>query len=303
MAHSIQQIAFDIVVAGFRARGHSYVLYSDLSLSEKGAAGYGYAVHQRDHSICQGAGRLGPAEVFDAEAKGALEGLKAALRLPQSASQTIVVCLDNIAAARSLRGHPSDSSQRVFPTFQALAKTHRQTEVRWVPGHTKIAGNDQADALAKAGSSRPEPVDAAPTLAFLRRTAKQRSKDVVQVWWDVSAPDKYKTLTLQFPRGCPQELSLPRTTLHHLLAARTHHGDFADYHERFNHNDAQLTCSCGRRKAPTHLFYCRKIQPRHRMRLAPSPIAAINRAIGRDFDKFVKLAKASFFLEKICPRH
>lgn len=87
------------------------VVYTDGSLSEKGAAGYGYAVHQRDHSICQGAGRLGPAEVFDAEARGALEGLKAALRLPQSASQNIIVCLDNIAAARCLRGHPSDSSQ------------------------------------------------------------------------------------------------------------------------------------------------------------------------------------------------
>ncbi|KID59265.1 reverse transcriptase, partial [Metarhizium hybridum] len=279
------------------------VVYTDGSLSEKGAAGYGYAVHQRDHSICQGAGRLGPAEVFDAEARGALEGLKAALRLPQSASQNIVVCLDNIAAARCLRGHPSDSSQRVFLTFQALAKTHRQTEVRWIPGHTKIAGNEQADALAKAGCSRPEPVDAVPTLAFLRRTARQRSKDVVQAWWDISAPDKYKTLNLLFPHRCPQELSLPRTTLHHLLAARTHHGDFADYRERFHHDDAQLTCSCGRRKASTHLFYCRKIQPRHRMRLAPSPTAVINQAIGKDFDKFVKLAKASSFFEKICLRH
>ncbi|KID97251.1 hypothetical protein MAJ_06738, partial [Metarhizium majus ARSEF 297] len=58
------------------------IVYSDGSLSPNGAAGYGYAVHQSGRSICQGAGRLGPAEVFDAEAKGALEDLKAALRLP-----------------------------------------------------------------------------------------------------------------------------------------------------------------------------------------------------------------------------
>ena len=42
----------------------------------------------------------------------------------------------------------------------------------------------------------------------------------------------------------------------------------------------------GRRKEPTHLFYCRKIL-QHRMRLTASPTAANNCAIGRDFDKFV----------------
>ncbi|KJK84830.1 hypothetical protein H633G_11375 [Metarhizium anisopliae BRIP 53284] len=154
----------------------SLVVYSDGSLSPSGAAGYGYAVHQNRRSVCQGAGRLGPAEVFDAEAKGALEGLKAALNLPQSVTQKIVVCLDNIAAAKCLRGKPPDSSQRVFLTFQALAKTHRKTEVRWIPGHTKIPGNEQADILAKTGCAQPEPADAVPTLAFLRKTARQRSK-------------------------------------------------------------------------------------------------------------------------------
>ncbi|EXU95447.1 reverse transcriptase domain protein [Metarhizium robertsii] len=201
----------------------SLIVYSDGSLSPSGAAGYGYAVHQNRRSVCQGAGRLGPAEVFDAEAKGALEGLKAALRLPQSATQRIVVCLDNIAAAACLRGKPSGSSQRVFLTFQALAKTHRKTEVRWIPGHTKIPGNEQADILAKTGCAQPEPADAVPTLAFLRKTARQRSKTVAQAWWDASAPDKYQSLTLKFPSSCPPELALPRTMLHHLLAARTHH--------------------------------------------------------------------------------
>ncbi|KJZ71584.1 hypothetical protein HIM_09053 [Hirsutella minnesotensis 3608] len=267
------------------------IVYSDGSLYPTGAAGYGFTVHKNGHSTRQGAGRLGPAEVFDAEAKGALEGLKAALRLPSSATRRIVVCLDNIAAAKCLRGEPSDSSQRVFLTFQALAKTHRKTEVRWIPGHTKIPGSEQADILAKTGCAQPEPADAVPTLAFLRKTARQRSRIAVQAWWDASAPDKYQSLTLKFPSSCPPELALPRTMLHHLLAARTHHGDFADYHERFQHNDACVTCSCGRRKAPTHLFYCRKIQPRCRMKVAPSPTVAINQAIGRDFDKFVKLVK------------
>ncbi|KAJ6438033.1 ABC transporter [Purpureocillium lavendulum] len=277
------------------------VVYSDGSLSTEKAAGYGYVVHRDGHTLTTGNGRLGPAEVFDSEAKGALEGLRAALNLPSP--RRIFVCLDNLGAAICLRGMPADSSQEVFLEFQALATTHGAVEVRWIPGHTNIAGNEQADALAKAATSLPEPADALPTLAHLRRTARQQPRDAFEAWWDASAPDQYKPLHLKPAIGCPPELELPRPLLHHLLAARSRHGDFADYHERFNHDDARLLCSCGRRKEPSHLFYCRKILPRHRMRLAPSPTAAVNRAIGRDFNKFVKLAKASSFFEWSCPRH
>ncbi|KAM4060140.1 RNase H domain-containing protein [Hirsutella rhossiliensis] len=162
---------------------------------------------------------------------------------------------------------PSDSSQKEFLEFQALAAEHGATEIRWIPGHTNIP-------------------DALPTLAYLRKVARQRPKDAFKAWWEVSAPQQYRVLDLDATTGCPPELTIPRPLLHHLLAARTHHGDFADYHERTK-----------------HLFYCRKIAPRHRMRLAPSPSAAVNRAIGRDFDQFVKVAKASSFFGTICPRH
>ncbi|KJZ69979.1 hypothetical protein HIM_10624 [Hirsutella minnesotensis 3608] len=276
-------------------------VYSDGSRSEDGHVGYGYVVHRDGSTVLSGKGCLGPAEVFDAEAKGALEGLKAALSLPDT--DCIFVCLDNLATARCLRGTPSDSSQNVFFEFQSLARQHGSVEVHWIPGHADIPGNEEADALAKAGASLPEPADSAPTLAHLRKIARQRRKEAFKTWWRASAPDQYKTLDLTATTGCPPELALSRPLLHHLLAARTRHGDFADYHERFDHQDARLTCSCGRRKDPTHIFYCRKIAPRHRLRLTPSPPRAIARAIGEDFDKFVKLAKASSFFGGICPHH
>ncbi|KAH7464323.1 hypothetical protein FOMA001_g17574 [Fusarium oxysporum f. sp. matthiolae] len=149
----------------------------------------------------------------------------------------------------------------------------------------------------------PEPEGAQPTLAYLRRIARQKPKEAFQAWWSTSAPEQYKRLNLKATTGCSPELSLPRAALHHLLAARSLHGDFAAYHERFNHDDARLLCSCGRRKAPDHIFYCRKVPPRHRMRLTPSPNAAANLAVGKDFTKFIDLSKNSAFFGKICPRH
>ncbi|SPJ88917.1 uncharacterized protein FTOL_12812 [Fusarium torulosum] len=103
------------------------VIYSDGSLSSEGAASYGFTIHQDNLPILDGSGRLGPAKVFNAEATGALEGLKAALNLRESVTRNIIICLDNLAAATCLRGTPSDSSQDVFLEFQALAASHGST--------------------------------------------------------------------------------------------------------------------------------------------------------------------------------
>ena len=202
--------------------------------------------------------------------------IKAALRVPRSPDLEIVICFDNIAAASCLRGKPSDSSQDDFIEFQALADAHGAASVRWVPGHAKILGNEEADGPAKAGRPQPVPADALPTLAYIRRAARQRPKDVFAAWWSESAPDQYKPLELSATSRCPPELILPRRMLHHLLAARTRHGDYADYHESLEHADAEILCSCGRRKAPDHIFYCRKIPPR----FATAPDQTGNKTFG-----------------------
>ncbi|OAQ65608.1 endonuclease/exonuclease/phosphatase [Purpureocillium lilacinum] len=284
------------------AAAATLIVYSDGSQLPNGAVGFGFAVHRDKQSLVQGSGRLGPSEVFDAEATGAIEGLRAALRLGDTRS-AVVVCTDNLAVASCLRGNPADSSQDKFTKFQELATSHGNVQVHWIPGHTNIPGNEEADGLAKAGCLQPEPPEAMPSLAHLRRLARQQSRDAFKAWWSTEAPGPYKTLNLEATTSCPPELALPRATLHSLLAARSRHGDFADYHERFNHDDARLDCSCGRRKAPEHPFYCRKVPPRLRMRLAPSPAEAIHHAVGKGFKAFVEMTSESSFFQRICPRH
>ncbi|KAF4973002.1 hypothetical protein FSARC_579 [Fusarium sarcochroum] len=74
--------------------------------------------------------RLAPAEVFDAEAGRALEGLKAVLDLRASATQNIFTCPDDLGAASCLRGTPSDPTQDVFLEFRTIATLHGSAHQR-----------------------------------------------------------------------------------------------------------------------------------------------------------------------------
>ncbi|RAL59764.1 hypothetical protein DID88_000393 [Monilinia fructigena] len=114
--------------------------------------------------------------------------------------------------------------------------------IRWSPGHMGIEGNETADELADAGANEGRMDDdrsAEPTISGIGTTARALADAATSDWWTE-----------------PPELRLPRTLLHRLLAARTAHGDFAQYHRRFGHTDAELNCLCGYAKTPEHLVFC-----------------------------------------------
>lgn len=50
-------------------------------------------------------------------------------------------------------------------------------------------------------------------------------------------------------------------------------------------------------ESPDHIFYCRKVPPRYRMRMKLSPTAEANLSTGRSFENCIKLAKISVFFD------
>ena len=52
------------------------------------------------------------------------------------------------------------------------------------------------------------------------------------------------------------EINLNREVLGWLIAAKTGHGHFADYHDRFGHEKVDVQCKCGQRRSRLHLFSC-----------------------------------------------
>ena len=295
------------------------LIFTDGSLQQNGSAGAGWAGFWGTASMEATCGHLSLAkqEVFDAEATAALAGLKAAFFCPQThLSSNLYILLDNQETALQLQGTPVCSSQSTFLEFQKVAKEWPsrpnclpalalgQVHVHWIPGHSGIAGNEAADRQASLGASTPASAPDNPPparLAWARRALKKNLAKCFEEYWASQAPQSYKNLAIPLdPR--PQELSLPRGSLGRLLSARSGHGDFAAYHERFNHPDALMTCSCGQPKAPLHFLLCplgRQAAP-HPWRDQPAKKVLGTSQGALLFHQWVQ--QSSFFSE-ICPNH
>ena len=140
------------------------------------------------------------------------------------------------------------------------------------------------------------------TLAALRRWAKSRAPEAMEKLCKTVGPSSYKEIYITTSPLKPKELLLPRYILGKILAARTGHGDFADYHERFNHEDALLHCRCGARKAPLHFFFCR-IAKRIIPRPSGPPSAVISKLLGtaNGAETLAKWLLQTRYFDDICP--
>jgi hypothetical protein len=226
------------------------------------------------------------------------------------------LCIDSTSVIWCLRGTASDSSQWAFHNCQGVMYTH-DIRIKWAPGHTGIEGNEAADKLADLGACQQCDTGPAsqPTVSGIRSIFRQLRREAQSSWWAKSSTKlsaQYKKWKLDYWVKPLPELELPRSTLHHLLALRSTHGDFSWYHRKYHHDDAKLTCSYGRPKDPEHLVRCRKtvqkytqwpLKPRSRAPPLTSTeaLSFLTDLLGKPggFSTFLAITE---FYSKICPR-
>ena len=128
-----------------------------------------------------------------------------------------------------------------------------------------LKGNDIADAEAKRYAENTPTISAVEeryTLAFARRAARKMQDCEWKTKWRKKGKSQalkiYHELGLEPTSRAKTipEMSLKREVLGWLIAARSGHGHFADYHERFGHKEEDIYCRCGRRRSRSHPFSC-----------------------------------------------
>ena len=135
--------------------------------------------------------------------------------------------------------------------------------VQWIPGHTEIDGNEIADKKAKKQAKLLPFLQArkVQTLSNAKRRIKKGKDNAWRMEWQTNgssgAVQAYKDLGL-IPttriKSLP-ELTMKLEVQGWLIAARSGHGHFAAYHERFQYKEETDTNSmCGQKRAQLHPF-------------------------------------------------
>lgn len=294
------------------------VIYSDASCSDSPSGsrvGGGFVIHQAGQVISRKCMPLSPVlSIFDAEVTTVAIAIEIALNLETSRfANDLWILIDNQDVARQLLSTPVCSSQEAFirfskhalawPTRPRLPHTLKgKVRIQWIPSHSNIQGNCDADYAAKEVLQNTYHNPSPYVKAFF--WAKEKIDTEISDYWSLHASNSYRALGIDGFERCPGELKLPRSLVAHIYAARSGHGDFANYHERFHHWNALNTCSCGSPKSSNHMILCNK--PKVKLPSVPKNIAEpAKNFIGTSngATRMVKWLKETKFFTEICPRH
>lgn len=191
--------------------------------------------------------------VFQAEIFGINEALDLCLK-ENIVGQKVTVCSDSQSAIQALF-QPETRSKLVAECKLNMKKVseNNELEVMWVPGHSDISGNEEADELARKGSESP-PCAPEPILGVsggtIKMAVKRRLESLFLQHWKRADGLRYPKELLPGPSAkyCRDLLSLDRKGTRAVIALLTGHGPFLHHLKRIgvvDQIDSTLCRCCG----------------------------------------------------------
>lgn len=276
---------------------HDIHLFTDGALTVEGRAGGAFIILQAEQRILAENFNIDKrVDPIDTEIIAIMRGIKASVQKALTHfANNIIVFTDSKLAANIVNGKSSLTSRKEVREIRNLQRCWKGREklphvksghifAKWVPSHSGIPENEEVDMLAKRGAqiaTLNQPYGGI-THAAVKQMVMNIRTDLEKEWWRIHSPARYKLLNikLSIPGKYPSELRLRRKELGELIAARTGHGDFKSYHERFQHENF-ARCTCGGQTAPTHFFFCREYRHKTKREIGKrSPQMALEWLLG-----------------------
>jgi hypothetical protein len=177
------------------------------------------------------------------------------------------------ASVRAITNQSERTSQRHILGIQKLMEKWGMLErhagtrkgkasVIWIPKQAELEHHEQAKQLAREAATMGTHVPLAASQGGAEKWVKTQLEEDFKTWWESTSRKEKTEWPPPRPR-CPPELHLPRHLLAHWLSARSGHGDYHNYHERFKHHEAERNCRCGTPKSARHILTCRRAVQTH----------------------------------------
>lgn len=222
------------------------VCYTDGSKDDF-LSGLGYYCESMDVKNCMSTGQY--ASIFQTEVF-AISEISTSAPLQGEIGKHIYICTDSESAIKAIQSPMVKSRmvQECKTTLNNLAARNKVT-LLWVPGHSGIDGNEEADRLARQGASEmfigPEPRFGLPKSTIKSIVRKWLSRSHREIW-NSCAEGKHTKYFCKNPSEEKSEsiLALKRSDIKRLVDVMTNHCNLNKHLHTMSYVDNPM-CGCG----------------------------------------------------------